>query len=1372
MRKYFIMLTGLITATLLMISGYKPAEALAVGSISGTVVSDSTGLPLEGAMVQLYQGVDENIADEQAWDWVAMTQTDASGHYEFTNLEPRRYHIDVYSQNISGINYLDADLYNVQVLDGATTTDMDFSIRLAGVIYGYVKTSGGLPIPNAEVVAEGAWTNNADEWHTQWTDETGRYEIFLEPSPGAFYPVWVRNAFIPGTTYEVYGGNDPIMGGEQGNDPMTYGYTLLGTGTGDKTFAGGPYNYYVVVAREGYVVKLDAVQFSDQSYGFPAGSFNTRDEFNSHGQPDTYYAIVNAFPGQGGGGILFMPQSATTDITVYIVEDDRGADPFYYETKWDGNFYRATIGGTQGPDYLLEQAGVIKGRVVNETGTGIANVQVQLAWNGKGYNGRATETWANTDMNGYFILGGIPSEESYVRLCTNWQEVQQGGVKYSAGEAYLGPINVTAGTTVDAGIFKLYQTGMISGIVTSEDGLPVVDVEVQLEGRDRDGNPVWKEDQDIITDSFGQYTVDYVPPGNYYMVFQKEGFITKTIRNILVYSGDDKDIDVIIQSYGTGAVISGNITNYLDVAPHDANNILIPSYEEESFSEFGLPEFGIMALSMEEEFTKNHYLNIDSFFIGQIDQSGIEDGYGDYFVEDANETPGTYSMALPPGDIAIGMFIYRDTQPGEGGYAILHDWKRFNLSQGDMREDVNFTAITSNTGTLKGDITVPEGYGKLSEGWCAIYAFNELNSTAVALGDAVAFPGWTAAYVFENLPAGTYTLRGYARGLATVFYSSVTVTAGQTTIQNIEFSAGGTLTGQVTDGTKAVAGALVTIVENGIQTLTNASGEYAISGLDEGSYTVRVRASGFADYEADVSIISGSETIQDAILDSNVGSISGTVKDSLGANINGATVVAYNETDKSSRTAVTVSGAFQIGQLTPGNYILAANTPEHGVLVYPADTSRIAIAANEDKTGIAIPAVAIQPPAFTVNSSVSGDTTKVLSMEFYSDKDLSADPLITKAQGLGALGTMTVNAARNRFNIIYTADSADTIVSINIAETVPLVSGSPSSKAFTFEVSAQLIQTTSTNVTNALGGTASIMGTQDNTKVYVPPFAIAGADASEAVTLTIERYGDPGDPVKGTTDTSASAVYDFSFDEEGVSIDVNHTFTVTMSFILPTGMTQAEFESTLQVRYFDAGDQQWKTDGISNVRINWTNLTIMFDVSHLTEFAAFLSPPGMELGGNWNLISLEKQPANTAIATVLDAIIDNVVSVWAYTGTVWEVYDPANPSFSDLLTMEAGKGYWINMNETATLTVSGSAPSKSIDLVSGWNLVGYNSSAAQDIATALASIANKYISVWAYMGGSWKVYDPANPGFSDLTSMEPGYGYWINANQDCIWTLP
>jgi hypothetical protein len=182
---------------------------------------------------------------------------------------------------------------------------------------------------------------------------------------------------------------------------------------------------------------------------------------------------------------------------------------------------------------------------------------------------------------------------------------------------------------------------------------------------------------------------------------------------------------------------------------------------------------------------------------------------------------------------------------------------------------------------------------------------------------------------------------------------------------------------------------------------------------------------------------------------------------------------------------------------------------------------------------------------------------------------------------------------------------------------------------------------------------------------------------------------------------------------------------------------------------------------------DYTNNSAFKDVD-LTEFAL----QEILLGAGWNLISIYRQPSNTSIGTVLDGISEKYSSAWAYQNNGWKVYDPANPGFSDLATMEIGWGYWLNMTEAANLTVSGNEPSKSIDLIASWNLVGYNSSTAQSTADALASISGKVVSAWAYIDGSWKVYDPANPGFSDLTTMEPGYGYWIKTTEACTWTLP
>jgi hypothetical protein len=156
----------------------------------------------------------------------------------------------------------------------------------------------------------------------------------------------------------------------------------------------------------------------------------------------------------------------------------------------------------------------------------------------------------------------------------------------------------------------------------------------------------------------------------------------------------------------------------------------------------------------------------------------------------------------------------------------------------------------------------------------------------------------------------------------------------------------------------------------------------------------------------------------------------------------------------------------------------------------------------------------------------------------------------------------------------------------------------------------------------------------------------------------------------------------------------------------------------------------------------------------------------------WNLVSLYQQPADTSVDKVLEPIIDRVEAVWAYVNSSWLFYVPDEPGFSDLSDMTSGYGYWLKMKTASPFSVTGTNPGNSIALDSGWNLVGYNSAAEQPIADALSSISGKVISAWGYEDGEWKLYDPTNPGFSDLDMMTPGFGYWINTSGSCIWTLP
>ncbi|MFH1788211.1 MAG: lamin tail domain-containing protein [Candidatus Altiarchaeota archaeon] len=181
------------------------------------------------------------------------------------------------------------------------------------------------------------------------------------------------------------------------------------------------------------------------------------------------------------------------------------------------------------------------------------------------------------------------------------------------------------------------------------------------------------------------------------------------------------------------------------------------------------------------------------------------------------------------------------------------------------------------------------------------------------------------------------------------------------------------------------------------------------------------------------------------------------------------------------------------------------------------------------------------------------------------------------------------------------------------------------------------------------------------------------------------------------------------------------------------------------------------------------------------------SNPGMAeyfaqtLASNWNLISMPLTLDNASTQASFSSIDGSYTLVYQYNASAsalnrWLVYDPTVPgglgnTLNDTSVMW---GYWIKVNGTTpTLNVSGNAPaagSTSTALVSSWNLVGYPSTTAANITTALSSINDNYTLVYLYnasdVNDTWKVYDPTVPGGlgNDLHMMVPGYGYWIKVN--------
>ncbi len=177
-------------------------------------------------------------------------------------------------------------------------------------------------------------------------------------------------------------------------------------------------------------------------------------------------------------------------------------------------------------------------------------------------------------------------------------------------------------------------------------------------------------------------------------------------------------------------------------------------------------------------------------------------------------------------------------------------------------------------------------------------------------------------------------------------------------------------------------------------------------------------------------------------------------------------------------------------------------------------------------------------------------------------------------------------------------------------------------------------------------------------------------------------------------------------------------------------------------------------------------------------------PVSIPLYSGWNLVSIPLQPEDTAVEQVFSSVAGNLQLAYAYRACdqldSWKKFDPGAPSFvNDLQHVDETMGLWMKVGSASGLTLVGLPRSGSaeISLCPGWNLVSFPGLQAQSITEAVASITNCLEIIYSFESDDtadpWKKYDPNAPIFvSDLTQMKPGLGYWMNANQSCVWTIP
>ena len=347
--------------------------------------------------------------------------TDAQGQYSITSY----LGTGTYSVDTLATGYVDAEVNNVAVTAGLTTSGINILVTVSGIITGQVTdASTGLPVANVIVIAENSTGADSSGFYAL-TDSNGNYEI---------------NTNLPTGTYNVtaYPYTGPYM--DQSVSPITV--------TAGATTANVNFVLPISATISGTVT--DASTHADLS-----GISVTAESSNG----------------------LYSGDATTNSNGQYTMDTDLGTGTYNVTAFYPANYlpgttssFAVTQGETSsGENLALQQSGIISGTVTNTVGsTPIAGATV-IASNADGtYSGFAT-----TNAEGaYQITTDLGTDTTYTVEAF-----------YSDSFNTVTGVSVTQGLTTSGVNIQLTiaASGTITGTVTDTLGNPISGASVTAE---------------------------------------------------------------------------------------------------------------------------------------------------------------------------------------------------------------------------------------------------------------------------------------------------------------------------------------------------------------------------------------------------------------------------------------------------------------------------------------------------------------------------------------------------------------------------------------------------------------------------------------------------------------------------------------------------------------------------------------------------------------------------------------------------------------------------------------------------------------------------------------------------------------------------
>ncbi len=254
--------------------------------------------------------------------------------------------------------------------------------------------------------------------------------------------------------------------------------------------------------------------------------------------------------------------------------------------------------------------------------------------------------------------------------------------------------------------------------------------------------------------------------------------------------------------------------------------------------------------------------------------------------------------------------------------------------------------------------------------------------------------------------------------------------------------------------------------------------------------------------------------------------------------------------------------------------------------------------------------------------------------------------------------------------------------------------------------------------------------------------------------------------------------YDYGY-RQGEYNNESYDFGYGYGYDSMNGIGKLSYNITLDSSYLLPGNYS----AVVNVKMNGNEF-----LSEQVEFSVLGEMFKIKLNKKWNLISVPAVLMNNDVESVFEGVESDLLSVWSYDPIEgWKVYKPGKDT-NNLEKIEMGRGYWVEMKRDNEINVVGylynvpdSIP-KSIELVKGWNLIGYYGTDGlseyagpvgwgKNASCALYSLRNlagsMFSTKWSALLTYWENDNPEQWKEMALKSnMDPGAGYWIHMDEE------